>query len=196
MLRIIRWFVSGWQIRPKAVKKPYRPLRGEFFEAHWEIDKNRKVHFIAEQITESILAVNVDAKSHFSASGTLDMRVFWKLNSVEFAQMGEIRLMILGIDEEYVITLPKRVLKGVLYGKLSLEFVGKCSIRCTSTGLETRLNFLAETCSRNANFLKGCVVKTASVENDANSSKFVKLYNIEGFWDSVLNIIDLQTVFF
>eukprot|EP00479_Gromia_sphaerica_P003240 TRINITY_DN13780_c0_g1_i1.p4 TRINITY_DN13780_c0_g1~~TRINITY_DN13780_c0_g1_i1.p4 ORF type:complete len:57 (+),score=12.83 TRINITY_DN13780_c0_g1_i1:212-382(+) len=31
MEMVLRWYLSGWHIRPKGCKKPYNPLLGEVF---------------------------------------------------------------------------------------------------------------------------------------------------------------------
>jgi hypothetical protein len=197
MLQVLRWFVSGWHIRPKAVKKPYNPMQGEVFKASWEFERI-KCKYIAEQISsfpqKSVFAVYFEAHPHFVGQATLEQRPRWSFNSCAFDLDGTIKLTVLGLGEEYLITLPHRLLKGLVYGKLSLQFVGTASITCPSTGYVAKIDFLPETWTRNANVLKGTIYKTVSGSSPNAEPKTTMYYSIEGAWDSVVNVVDLKSV--
>lgn len=36
-IHVIRYYLSGWHIRPKGIKKPYNPVLGEHFKCHWDV---------------------------------------------------------------------------------------------------------------------------------------------------------------
>eukprot|EP00475_Leptophrys_vorax_P008124 TRINITY_DN15210_c0_g1_i7.p1 TRINITY_DN15210_c0_g1~~TRINITY_DN15210_c0_g1_i7.p1 ORF type:complete len:401 (+),score=80.68 TRINITY_DN15210_c0_g1_i7:1063-2265(+) len=192
MLQVLRWFISGWHIRPKSVKKPYNPIQGEVFKASWEFDRI-KCKYVAEQISsypqKNVFAVYFEALPHFEGCATMEQTAVWSFNSISFNLNGTLRLTLTSTGEVYEITLPSRLLKGLVYGKLSLQFVGTTTITCPSTGYVAKIDFLPETWTSNANSLKGTIFKSSSSNSEVKPSQF---YNIEGAWDSVINVIDLN----
>jgi len=49
-INVVQYFLSGWHIKPKGVKKPYNPVLGEYFRCKWEID-GTVAYYIAEQVS-------------------------------------------------------------------------------------------------------------------------------------------------
>jgi hypothetical protein len=169
------------------VKKPYDPIKGEVFRAQWEVEHGLKCQYLAEQIhgEQNLFAVHFDGLPYFSADGSISMEKVWGFNSISFVPKGTLSLRIKTFDEVYEFNLPARCFTGVLFGKLSLEFIGKCTIRCASSNLEASLDFQAKSWFNSANKLEGVVQRIDSGE---------KLYSIQGHWDSILNITDLKSV--
>ena len=50
-LAVLKWYLSGWHLKPKGCKKPYNPIIGETFHATWESDDYGKTQYIAEQVS-------------------------------------------------------------------------------------------------------------------------------------------------
>jgi len=48
-LQVTRYYLSGWHIKPKGVKKPYNPILGEHFRCEYEYPDGTKGYYIAEQ---------------------------------------------------------------------------------------------------------------------------------------------------
>jgi hypothetical protein len=36
-IHVLRYYLSGWHIHPKGIKKPYNPVLGEHFKCHWDV---------------------------------------------------------------------------------------------------------------------------------------------------------------
>ncbi|KAJ2401836.1 Oxysterol-binding protein OBPa, partial [Coemansia sp. RSA 2559] len=49
---VVKYYMSGWHIHPKGVKKPYNPVLGEFFRSKYEFEANASsAFFVAEQVS-------------------------------------------------------------------------------------------------------------------------------------------------
>jgi hypothetical protein len=42
---VVRYYLSGWHIKPKGVKKPYNPVLGEHFRAKWTFPDKTEAFF-------------------------------------------------------------------------------------------------------------------------------------------------------
>jgi hypothetical protein len=51
LVDVVRYFLSGFHIRPKGVKKPYNPVLGEFFRCRYQLDDASRAFFICEQVS-------------------------------------------------------------------------------------------------------------------------------------------------
>ena len=55
MVGVVRWYLAGWHIRPKGVKKPYNPTLGEIFRCYQKLDDpedpNATISFFSEQVS-------------------------------------------------------------------------------------------------------------------------------------------------
>ena len=47
---VVRFYLSGFHIRPKGVRKPFNPVIGEFFRCQWDFD-NQTAYYICEQVS-------------------------------------------------------------------------------------------------------------------------------------------------
>jgi hypothetical protein len=50
-LRVLQYYLAGWHIKPKGVKKPYNPVLGEFFRCRYDYPDGSRGFYIAEQST-------------------------------------------------------------------------------------------------------------------------------------------------
>jgi hypothetical protein len=46
---VLQYYLAGWHIKPRGVKKPYNPVLGEFFRCRYEYEDGSKGFYIAEQ---------------------------------------------------------------------------------------------------------------------------------------------------
>lgn len=46
---VIKFYMSGWHIRPPGVKKPLNPILGEIFTGYWDYEDGTKGYYISEQ---------------------------------------------------------------------------------------------------------------------------------------------------
>lgn len=43
---VVKWYLSGWHIAPKAVKKPLNPVLGEYFTCYWDLPNKQQASFL------------------------------------------------------------------------------------------------------------------------------------------------------
>jgi hypothetical protein len=48
-VRVLQYYLAGWHIKPKGVKKPYNPVLGEFFRGRYEYSDGTRGFYVAEQ---------------------------------------------------------------------------------------------------------------------------------------------------
>ncbi|GJN77619.1 hypothetical protein PLIIFM63780_001111 [Purpureocillium lilacinum] len=46
---VVKFYLSGWHIRPPGVKKPLNPILGEIFTCYWDLDDKTRAYYISEQ---------------------------------------------------------------------------------------------------------------------------------------------------
>uniref|UniRef100_A0A8C7Q3K4 Oxysterol binding protein-like 5 n=1 Tax=Oncorhynchus mykiss TaxID=8022 RepID=A0A8C7Q3K4_ONCMY len=137
--QVVRWYLSGFYKKPKGLKKPYNPILGETFRCCWLHPQTDSCTFyIAEQVRRPIYFLHTHSKCVPLSLSYLCRSLG---NSLSAILDGRARLMLLGRDEEYVITMPYAHCKGILYGTMTLELGGKITIECEKTKYVAELEF-------------------------------------------------------
>ncbi|KAF6766276.1 hypothetical protein DFP72DRAFT_866087 [Ephemerocybe angulata] len=132
-IRVLQYYLAGWHIKPKGVKKPYNPVLGEFFRCRYDYPDGSQGWYIAEQVSHHppISAFfYVSPANHVSILG-------------ELATQGENRVTLLGRpdDGEYIITMPNMYARGILFGKMVLELGDTCVAKNEKLGIYCDLEF-------------------------------------------------------
>ncbi|THH09428.1 hypothetical protein EW145_g2019 [Phellinidium pouzarii] len=145
-LVILRYYLSGWHIKPKGVKKPYNPVLGEFFRCRYDYPNGTQGVYIAEQVSH-----HPPISAYFYFSPENQVRIIGEIrpkskflgNSVSTNMEGENRIMLMGKpdDGEYVITMPNMYARGILFGKMVFELGDTCVAKNEKTGLACDLEF-------------------------------------------------------
>uniref|UniRef100_A0AAR2KR37 Oxysterol-binding protein n=1 Tax=Pygocentrus nattereri TaxID=42514 RepID=A0AAR2KR37_PYGNA len=189
MKQILRWYLSGFYKKPKGLKKPYNPILGETFRCCWLHPQTDSCTFyLAEQVSHHppISAFFVsNRKDGFCISGSILAKSKFYGNSLSAILDGKAKLLLLGRDEEYVITMPYAHCKGILYGTMTLELGGKVTIECEKTKyfaeLEFKLKpFLGSSC--NVNQISGKIRMGEDL-----------LATIDGHWDGEVLLHEKKT---
>ncbi|CEQ42372.1 SPOSA6832_04190, partial [Sporobolomyces salmonicolor] len=50
-IRVLKYYLAGWHIKPKGVKKPYNPVLGEFFRCRYDYPDGTAAYYVAEQVS-------------------------------------------------------------------------------------------------------------------------------------------------
>lgn len=50
MVKVVRFYLSGFYKKPKGLKKPYNPILGETFRCCWEHPDGSTTFYVAEQV--------------------------------------------------------------------------------------------------------------------------------------------------
>jgi len=145
-IRVLQYYLAGWHIKPKGVKKPYNPILGEFFRCRYDYPDGSKGFYIAEQVSHH---PPVSAFYYFSPEnkvailGELRPKSKFLGNSVSTTMEGENRVQLLGRPEdgEYVISMPNMYARGILWGKMVLELGDSCTAKNEKNGYFADLQF-------------------------------------------------------
>jgi len=145
-LRVLQYYLAGWHIKPKGVKKPYNPILGEFFRCRYDYSDGSHGFYVAEQVSHHppISAFYyISPANRLSILGELRPKSKFLGNSVSTTMEGENRITLLGRPEdgEYVITMPNMYARGILFGKMVLELGDTCAARNERHGLTCDLEF-------------------------------------------------------
>mmetsp|Transcript_24901 Transcript_24901/g.41004 ORF Transcript_24901/g.41004 Transcript_24901/m.41004 type:complete len:548 (-) Transcript_24901:759-2402(-) len=189
MIAVVRWYMSGWHLRPRGVKKPYNPILGEVFRCMYDHgDEGGVTSFVAEQVSHHppMSAFYVENRlKRMIFSGSILPRSKFLGNSVASLMEGESTLRLLELGEDYVMNWPNYYARGLIIGRLLMEIGGSVTIRCRKTNLCCNLDF------RTKGFFTGEYNRVKGSIKDEESGN--QLYTIEGYWDSTIRITNYQT---
>jgi len=145
-IRVLQYYLSGWHIKPKGVKKPYNPVLGEFFRCRYDYPDGSQGFYIAEQVSHHppvSAFFYLSPANHVKILGELRPKSKFLGNSVSTTMEGENRVTLLGVpgDGEYIITMPNMYARGILFGKMVLELGDTCIAKNEKHGLYCDLEF-------------------------------------------------------
>ncbi|KAJ3096220.1 hypothetical protein HDU97_006104 [Phlyctochytrium planicorne] len=143
---VLTFFLSGWHIRPKGVKKPFNPVLGEFFRCTWDFEDGTKAIYVCEQVSH-----HPPISAYFYASpennvfitGDLRPKSRFLGNTAASYMQGSTRISFSNRpdDGEYIITFPNMYARGILFGTMYIELGDSGSVRCEKTGISCHLDF-------------------------------------------------------
>ncbi|CAI2355791.1 unnamed protein product [Caenorhabditis sp. 36 PRJEB53466] len=181
IVKITKFFLSGFYKKPRGLKKPYNPILGETFRCKWEHPDGSTTFYIAEQVSHhppvsSLFITN--RKAGFNISGTILAKSKYYGNSLSAILVGKLRLTLLNLGETYIVNLPYANCKGIMIGTMTMELGGEVNIECEKTGYRTTLDFKLKPMLGGAyNQIEGSIKYGSD-----------RLASIEGAWDSVIRI--------
>ncbi|KAF9229827.1 Oxysterol-binding protein [Gyrodon lividus] len=145
-IRVLQYYLAGWHIKPKGVKKPYNPVLGEFFRCRYDYSNGTRGFYVAEQVSHHppISAFfYISPANRICIVGELRPKSKFLGNSVSTTMEGENRITLLGTpdDGDYVVTMPNMYARGILFGKMVLELGDYCVVKNEKHGLYCDLEF-------------------------------------------------------
>jgi hypothetical protein len=145
-IRVLQYYLSGWHLKPKGVKKPYNPILGEFFRCRYVYPNGTQGFYIAEQVSHHppISAFfYISPENRVKIVGELRPKSRFLGNSVSTVMDGENRVILLGKPEdgEYVVTMPNMYARGILFGKMVLELGDTCVAKNGRNDLSCDIEF-------------------------------------------------------
>ncbi|CAL2051936.1 unnamed protein product [Caenorhabditis brenneri] len=181
IVKITKFFLSGFYKKPKGLKKPYNPILGETFRCKWEHPDGSTTFYIAEQVSHhppvsSLFITN--RKAGFNISGTILAKSKYYGNSLSAILVGKLKLTLLNLGETYIVNLPYANCKGIMIGTMTMELGGEVNIECEKTGYRTTLDFKLKPMLGGAyNQIEGSIKYGSD-----------RLASIDGAWDGVIRI--------
>jgi len=181
---ITRWYMSGFYIRPKGVKKPYNPILGEIFRASWDHGTS-KSFYVSEQVSHHppvSAFYGSNRAAGFVLNGSIYFRSKFTGNSTAAILDGFATVYMLNYDEVYTLTFPTAYARGILWGTLLMELGGTVHIKCEKTEMKSEIEF------KTKGYFGG--------EYNAVAGKIMHkkktLYTFSGKWDKQLTGKDLR----
>ncbi|CAR26087.1 ZYRO0B01540p [Zygosaccharomyces rouxii] len=189
-VKICKWYLSGWHIAPKAVKKPLNPVLGEHFTCYWNLPNKQQAFYIAEQVRhhppESAYFYMIP-ESGIRVDGTCIPKSRFLGNSTAAIMEGSSVLQFLdlldknGKPEKYVLTQPNMYARGILFGKMKLEMGDHMVIKSPT--------FVVDVEFKTKGFISGTYDAIHGVIKDHRGNEY---YEISGKWNDIIYIKDLR----
>ncbi|CAI4064460.1 hypothetical protein SUVZ_08G0480 [Saccharomyces uvarum] len=189
-VKVVEWYLAGWHIGPRAVKKPLNPILGEHFTAYWDLANKQQAFYIAEQtshhppesayfymIPESNIRVDgvVIPKSRFLGNSSAAMME--GLTVLRFLDIMDAN----GKPEKYTLSQPNVYARGILFGKMRIELGDHMVI--TGPNYQVDIEF------KTKGFISGTYDAIEGTIKDYSGNEY---YQINGKWNDVMYIKDLR----
>lgn len=179
---VVRYYLSGWHIKPKGVKKPYNPILGEHFRCRWTFPDSTEALFVSEQVShhppvsayyyaspENNIVIVGDMRPKSKFLGNSAATVMEGFSRVEFTNRP---------GEEYVINLPTVYARGILFGTMMLEMGDQVTVKCEKTDLICEIDF------KTKGFFSGTYNTIGGKIKCISTGEC--LYDISGKWTDVM----------
>ncbi|CAO3647046.1 unnamed protein product [Cunninghamella blakesleeana] len=181
---VVRYFLSGWHIKPKGVKKPYNPVLGEFFRCKYEFQDGSEATFCSEQISHHppMSAYYYANPEHgIFIEGETKPKAKFLGNSAATIMNGYSRVVFAKHhNETYEITNPNVYARGILFGKMIMELGDQCTVKCVTSDLIAELEF------KTKGFFSGQYHSVVGKIKKGSSGEV--LYEISGTWTTEIFI--------
>ncbi|KAL4399867.1 Oxysterol-binding protein OBPa [Malassezia pachydermatis] len=145
-IAIMTYYMSGWHIKPKGVKKPYNPILGEFFRCSYTYPDGTVGVYIAEQVSHHppISAYYyVSPQNNVLIYGDLRPKSKFLGNSAATLMGGTSHIVMLNRPEdgEYLISMPNMYARGILFGKMVLELGDHSEVTNVANDISSTVEF-------------------------------------------------------
>ncbi|XAO25737.1 hypothetical protein I312_104566 [Cryptococcus bacillisporus CA1280] len=188
-IRVMTFYLSGWHIKPKGVKKPYNPVLGEFFRCTYVYPDGSEGFYIAEQVSHHppvSAFFYISPLNGLLVTGELKPKSKFLGNSAATIMEGEDRIRLLDRPEdgEYSITMPNTYARGILFGRMLLELCDVSSIVNAKNDFHCDVDFKAKGwISGGYNVISGKVIGPGKSD----------IGDLSGHWSSAIEFKDKET---
>lgn len=188
IIGVLSWYLSGWHIAPKAVKKPLNPVLGEHFQCYWKLENGQYAFYVSEQTSHhppKSAYFYMIPESNVRVDGVLFPRSKFLGNSSAAMMEGLSVLQFLDIidpqtqePEKYTFTQPNVYARGILFGKMRIELGDHMII--------TGPDHIADIEFKTKGFVSGTYDVIEGTIKDKKTNKL--LFEISGKWNDVIYI--------
>jgi hypothetical protein len=185
---VVKFYLSGWHIKPPGVKKPLNPILGEIYTCYWDYDDNTRGYYISEQTSHHPPKSSyffMAPEHHIRIDGTLKPRSKFLGNSAASMMEGIAVMRFLNTGERFFITQPNMYARGILFGKMRYELGDHSFVRCPESGLAADIEF------KTKGYFSGTYNAISGFIKDTHTDK--NLYELSGLWNEEMYIKDLTT---
>ena len=139
LLAFVRWFISGFHMRPSGVRKPYNPILGETFECVFAEGTPNAVHYIAEQVSHHppiscFKAVHLGTGNEVTGSYVPRSKLLSPNTGASIGE-GSISAYCPATERRYTVGWPNAQVSGIAIAPMRLELVGKVTVTTNAPGL-------------------------------------------------------------
>ncbi|KAI1402374.1 Oxysterol-binding protein [Hypoxylon fuscum] len=190
---VVKFYLSGWHIKPPGVKKPLNPILGEVFSCYWDLPDKTRAYYISEQTShhppKSSYFYAAPAH-HIRIDGTLKPRSKFLGNSAASLMEGiaVLTLQNRGKDkkrgEQYWLTQPNMYARGILFGNMKYELGDHSVVRCPELGLTADVDF------KTKGWVSGTYNAIGGTIRDEKTGQI--LFELSGLWSDEMFVKDLR----
>ncbi|KAI0468761.1 Oxysterol-binding protein [Xylaria cf. heliscus] len=190
---VVKFYLSGWHIRPPGVKKPLNPILGEVYSCYWDLPDHTRAYYISEQTSHHPPKSSyfyMAPEHHIRIDGTLKPRSRFLGNSAASLMEGVAVLSLLnrGKDrhrgERYWLTQPNMYARGILFGNMKYELGDHSVVRCPELGLTADIDF------KTKGWVSGTYNAIGGTIKDEKTNQI--LFEISGLWSEEMFFKDLR----
>ncbi|PYH80667.1 oxysterol binding protein [Aspergillus uvarum CBS 121591] len=191
---VVKFYLSGWHIKPPGVKKPLNPILGETYTCYWDYPDGTRGYYISEQTSHHPPKSSyffMAPEHNIRIDGTLKPRSKFLGNSAASMMEGIaiLRFLNRGQDKEkgerYVLTQPNMYARGILFGKMKYELGDHSYVRCPENNLVADIEFKTKGYfSGTYNAIGG------TIKNEKTGEVY---YELTGLWNGEMYIKDVHT---
>lgn len=191
---VVKFYLSGWHIKPPGVKKPLNPILGEMFTCYWDYSDGTRGYYIAEQTSHHPPKSSyffMAPEHHIRIDGTLKPRSKFLGNSAASMMEGIaiLRLQNRGRNREkgeiYILTQPNMYARGILFGKMKYELGDHSFVRCPEN------DFVADIEFKTKGYFTGTYNAIGGVIKNEKTREVY--YELSGMWNGEMYIKDVHT---
>jgi hypothetical protein len=181
MLKILKWYLSAWYIRPRGVRKPYNPVLNETFMCSYDVGDGSKFSYFAEQVSHHppISGFFGEHTSGVWAEGYYAPTTHFMGNSGCSSTEGFMKIHVEPTKETYICSWPDVYIRGLIFGTFFMELCGKTKLVCEESGIVCEIEFKPKP-------MWGGEANEIEVEVKSMNGKH--LYSLFGKWDDVIYI--------
>ncbi|KAI0175978.1 hypothetical protein GGR52DRAFT_538913 [Hypoxylon sp. FL1284] len=190
---VVKFYLSGWHIRPPGVKKPLNPILGEVFSCYWDLPDSTRAYYISEQTSHhppksSYFYMAPD--HHIRIDGTLKPRSKFLGNSAASLMEGIAVLSLTNrgkdpkIGERYWLTQPNMYARGILFGNMKYELGDHSVVRCPELGLSADVDF------KTKGWVSGTYNAIGGTIKDDRTGQ--TLFELSGLWSEEMFVKDVR----
>ena len=193
-IAVVKFYLSGWHIKPPGVKKPLNPILGETYQCYWEYDDGTKGYYIAEQTSHHPPKSSyffMAPEHHIRIDGTLKPRSKFLGNSAASMMEGIAVLRLQNHTkktrngEKYFLTQPNMYARGILFGKMKYELGDHSIVHCPENGLIADIEF------KTKGYFSGTYNAIGGTIKNENTGEV--LYEFSGMWNGQMFIRNVLT---
>ncbi|KAJ5232138.1 hypothetical protein N7468_005094, partial [Penicillium chermesinum] len=191
---VVKFYLSGWHIKPPGVKKPLNPILGETFTCYWDYADGTRGFYIAEQTSHHPPKSSyffMAPEHNIRIDGTLKPRSKFLGNSAASMMEGIaiLRLLNHGQNKEkgerYILTQPNMYARGILFGKMKYELGDHSYVRCPENHLVADIEF------KTKGYFSGTYNAIGGTIKNEKTGEV--LYELSGLWNGEMHIKDVHS---